>query len=90
MLEMINRDELPKYARGGAIGVAEAFNSNQTTLNNAADNSSSTVNSGNNTTVHLSVTGDISRQTRQQIMEMLPEISAGVNKNNRERGFKYK
>lgn len=90
MLEMINRDELPKYARGGAIGVTEAFNSSQTTLNNAADNSSSTVNSGNSTTVHLSVTGDISRQTRQQIMEMLPEISAGVNKNNRERGFKYK
>jgi hypothetical protein len=41
------------------------------------------------TTVNLSITGDISRQTRSEIIKMLPQIASGVNSQNKERNFKY-
>lgn len=40
--------------------------------------------------VNLSITGDVSRQTRQEIVKMLPQISAGVNATNKENNFKYR
>lgn len=47
------------------------------------------VNSFSGTTVNLSITGDISRQTRSEVIKMLPQIASGVNSQNRERNFKY-
>jgi len=44
--------------------------------------------SANQSVVNLSITGDISRQTRSEIMQMLPQITAGVNANNRENNYK--
>lgn len=38
--------------------------------------------------VNLSITGDVSRQTRQEIIKMLPTISAGVNATNKENNYK--
>lgn len=38
-------------------------------------------------TFNLNITGDVSRQTRRQIVEMIPEITGGVNQQNRENGF---
>ena len=35
---------------------------------------------------NINVTGDVSRQTRTQIANMIPEIASGVNSVNRERG----
>lgn len=48
-------------------------------------------NTGNNqTVVNLSITGDISRQTRTEIIKMLPTIATGVNAQNKEGNFKYR
>jgi tape measure domain-containing protein len=38
------------------------------------------------TVVNLNVTGDISRQTKKEVMKMIPQIAAGVGTVNRERG----
>jgi len=43
-----------------------------------------------NTVVNLSITGDVSRQTRQEIVKMLPTIASGVNAQNKERNYKYR
>ena len=45
--------------------------------------------SNNQTVVNLSITGDVSRQTRQEVIKMLPTIASGVNAQNKERNFKY-
>ena len=42
----------------------------------------------NNTTVNLNITGDISRQTKTEIMRMIPQISAGVNMTNKENNYR--
>jgi tape measure domain-containing protein len=41
------------------------------------------------TVVNLSITGDVSRQTKSEIVKMLPQIASGVNAQNKERNFKY-
>jgi len=43
---------------------------------------------GNSSVVNLSITGDISRQTRQEIIKMLPAIASGVNSQNKESNYK--
>jgi len=43
---------------------------------------------GSSTVVNLSVTGDISRQTRSAIFEMLPQITSGVNQNNKQANYR--
>ncbi|MDB4378617.1 tape measure protein [bacterium] len=40
------------------------------------------------TVVNLNVTGDISRQTKKEVLKMIPEISAGVNYNNKENNYR--
>jgi len=49
-------------------------------------------NSGNNgsnqTVVNLSVTGDISRQTRKEIIKLMPSIAQGVNSQNKENNYR--
>lgn len=37
---------------------------------------------------NINVSGDVTRQTRQEIVKMMPQITAGVNDQNRERNFK--
>ena len=39
---------------------------------------------GNSSVFNINVSGDISRQTRKEIVGMLPQIASGVNKQNRE------
>jgi hypothetical protein len=43
---------------------------------------------GNQQIVNIKITGDISRQTRKEIISMLPQITTGVNMNNRENGHR--
>jgi hypothetical protein len=43
---------------------------------------------GSTQTINLNITGDISRQTRSEIVKMLPQIASGVNAQNRENNFK--
>jgi tape measure domain-containing protein len=42
---------------------------------------------GNTQNINLSITGDISRQTKGEIYKMLPQIASGVNGINKENGF---
>jgi hypothetical protein len=37
---------------------------------------------------NINVSGDVTRQTRQEIVKMMPQITAGVNNQNREQNFK--
>ena len=41
-----------------------------------------------NTVVNLQITGDISRQTKQEVMRMLPQIASGVNMTNKENNYR--
>jgi tape measure domain-containing protein len=45
-------------------------------------------NSSQQTVVNLSITGDVSRQTRQEIVKMLPTIASGVNAQNKENNYR--
>ena len=38
--------------------------------------------------INLNITGDISRQTRNEIYKMMPQIASGVNTQNKERGYR--
>jgi tape measure domain-containing protein len=71
MLQAINNGRLPKFATGGYVGSAVPVPVGT---------------GGGNTVVNLRITGDISRQTKKEIYGMLPEIAAGVNRANYERG----
>jgi hypothetical protein len=83
LLEKINNGKVPKFANGGLVGES-------TFSESAALGSISRVSSGENrnTVINLNITGDISRQTRSQIFEMIPSIADGVNNHNREKGYK--
>jgi tape measure domain-containing protein len=77
LLDAINSGEdLPGYANGGQIGPIRRLPSDT----NGRGSGASTQ------TINLGVTGDISRQTRKEILKMLPDIAVGVNKLNKERG----
>lgn len=39
-------------------------------------------------TFNINVSGDVSRQTRQEIIKMIPQITGGVNAQNKENNFK--
>jgi len=45
--------------------------------------------SGGQQVINLTITGDISRQTKSEVIKMLPQIAAGVNANNKENNFKH-
>jgi tape measure domain-containing protein len=68
LLTAINNGNIAKYASGGSVGTASTTSTTGT----------------NNQTFNIAITGDISRQTRSEILKMIPVISSGVNKHNHE------
>jgi len=77
LLDAINFGRIDKFATGGLVG--NSVNTNR--LGNfEVDRSKSTQ------VINLSITGDISSQTKKEIYRMLPEIASGVNQHNREIG----
>jgi tape measure domain-containing protein len=77
LLSAINSGgKIPKFATGGLVGAVDR--PANIPLSRMAGNSGTTV-------VNLSVTGDVTRQTRTEIMRMIPQIANGVNSKNRER-----
>jgi len=84
LLTRINSGQPLRFASGGIVGLPTP-SSNEAVYNDAK--TASTVNN-KSTVVNLNITGDISRQTKQEIMKMLPEISNGVNSYNRESNYK--
>lgn len=84
LLTAINNSSFAKFAAGGLVSTAMvatpviAQPEQSTTI--AKDNSQQIIN--------ISITGDISRQTRSEIYKMLPNIANGVNTYNKEKGYK--
>ena len=85
LLEAINSGKMPAFADGGIIGVQSNF----TAVDNAATKAEA-INAKKSQSVqhfNINVTGDVSRQTRKEIQQMIPQIATGVNSHNREIGF---
>lgn len=80
LLEKINSGSLRKFASGGLISGSLLATPSMTDANTLSNQSTQQFN--------LNVTGDISRQTRREILEMMPAIASGVNRHNRERGIR--
>jgi len=79
-LETINANDgrLPAFASGGLVGPSNPSAFTSTNGNNNDKNKQQVFN--------INVSGDVSMQTRKEIARMIPEITAGVNMTNRERG----
>lgn len=73
----------PVLAHGGEIVLNAAQQDNVANAMKGASTGSST-----EQTFNINVTGDVSRQTRAVIMQMIPMIAAGVNAQNTQRGFR--
>jgi hypothetical protein len=84
LLNSINSGRFSKFAEGGLVSTSMADTPN---ISNP-DNSSNAVKTSNQQVVNINITGDISRQTKAEIYQMLPSIAEGVNSHNRERGFR--
>lgn len=72
-----NKGGMPAFANGGMVGPAN-YKAVTKTMSSAAGKSQQTF--------QINITGDVSDQTRREIIKMLPEISSGVSMVNRERG----
>jgi hypothetical protein len=87
LLNAINSGNIPKFATGGLVN-----NIPSVTLNDPKTLDTSKLNnekkSSNSQVVNLTITGDISRQTKSEIYKMLPDIAQGVNMHNKEKGYK--
>ncbi len=69
----------PKFATGGAL---------DTGIKAVSDSSVSNKKAGNTTVINWTITGDISRQTRNEIQKMIPQIATGVNAHNVENDYR--
>ena len=78
-------DGVPAFADGGMVGGGNPAMTSvpMVTAPNVVGNSHS-AKSGNQQKVEINITGDISRQTKQEIHRMIPTIASGVNGWNRE------
>lgn len=84
LLHAINSGRGVMLAEGGLVGPGMALL--QPTAMPESALPSTQPNAPVSQVFHLSFTGDISRQTKQQVLAMLPQIAAGVNAVNVEKG----
>jgi tape measure domain-containing protein len=84
LLEDINAN---KFATGGLIGKAPTGTFLRTPTESRIDQSKIDRKSRGETHINLKVIGDVSRQTRKEIVQMMPQIAQGVNADNRESGY---
>jgi hypothetical protein len=80
-LETLNANDgrLPAFASGGQVGPSNPSAMKLLSENNNNKDKQQQV-------FNINVTGDVSMQARKEIARMIPEITAGVNMTNRERG----
>ena len=83
LLEMINNNKMPRFAEGGFVNT-QAYAS----VANAATARDTQKLGQQKQVFNINVTGDISRQTRNEIQQMIPQITNGVNSTNRESGYR--
>ena len=74
LVEAINNGKLSRFATGGMVG--------DTAMSGPA------LALGGSTTFNVQITGDISRQTRKEMIQMMPQLASGVNSYNREKGYR--
>ena len=79
LLEAINENRIPAFADGGAVGKLADITAASIIPQNKEKSQQ---------VFNISITGDISRQTKREIYTMLPEIANGVNSYNREVGYR--
>jgi hypothetical protein len=83
MLEAINAGRAQRFAKGGLVGhSAPQINDSVSQLNSVSQNSAAS-----QQVINLTITGDISRQTKSEIYKMLPNIAQGVNQYNANKGY---
>lgn len=80
LLTAINNGQISKFAEGGYVGMSTVGNISLLPENNSRTQSSQQV-------FNINVTGDVSRQTRNEVMRMIPQITSGVNQSNYETGY---
>jgi tape measure domain-containing protein len=86
MLDMINSGRAPKFADGGMVGIPMQSYDVVDKAVAAKDREQGKSKPQTQSTFNINVTGDISRQTRREIQEMIPNIALGVNHHNKETG----
>jgi hypothetical protein len=86
LLQALNSGKTPKFATGGLIGDTSTPVMLQPNMVDIKPVTSA--NAGSQQVINLTITGDISRQTKAEIYKMLPNIAEGVNNHNKERGHR--
>ena len=81
LLEALNSGKMPKFASGGIVNTSGSFNNASAAITATGGSTPRT-----KQVFNINVTGDISRQTRNEIQAMIPQITVGVNQTNRESG----
>jgi hypothetical protein len=84
LLDAINYGKLPKFATGGLVSTT-SINPQVRTMEIPTGASSS---ASSSQVFNINVTGDISRQTKTEIIQMLPQIAMGVNSHNKEVNYR--
>jgi tape measure domain-containing protein len=79
LLSAINQDKVHGFAMGGAVGTVNP--AVMTEMQKSGGRSAT-----QQQTFEINIQGDVSRQTKQEVIRMLPQIASGVNSVNKERG----
>jgi GH24 family phage-related lysozyme (muramidase) len=88
LLEAINSGNMPKFATGGLVDINNTAVSTSTTSKSTVNALSESENKPVQQVFNINITGDISRQTKQEIYQMLPQIANGVNAYNKEKNIR--
>jgi tape measure domain-containing protein len=80
LIQAINNDAVQGFAEGGLISLSSI---NTKPVEYSANSSSSS-----QQVINLSITGDVSRQTRSEIMQMIPQLAGGINAYNKEINYR--
>jgi len=83
LINAINDDTVAHFAEGGLVGSIGSE-----PLGKVASIERPEVVSSSKQEFNIPITGDISRQTRKHVAGMIPEIAAGVNRYNKEKGYR--
>jgi hypothetical protein len=87
LLHALNSGQMPAFATGGLVNEGASISAPSTINTSAIRSGMPEQNSGGQTVINLTVTGDISRQTKSEIYKMMPNIAQGVNQYNANKGY---
>jgi hypothetical protein len=76
------------YSQAGKDSVPAMLMPGEVVLSKNAVSRMGNNSSGSTQQFNINVSGDVSRQTRKEIVKMMPQIAGGVNMQNKENNFK--